>query len=211
VPTEKTFQIQGPFRVEASSDITLVSSGRGITLSAPGRTGEMGHVSLQAGNTIKLDCGPAFVMLRADDKDGSVVVNGGPQGSLIQMAGDTDKGPKVILDKDLIHLCVGPVGTGTSISLSADGILFKVGNTSVSLTSSGIEESVNLVFTRKLSVTGHEMKAAESEFKVDVVGVSADGVMLKQTAQGVVKLEAPLATSSIDGMGQDKYGMHEHK
>lgn len=205
---EKTYQIQGPFRVETSSDITLRSSGRGVLLDATGSDGNQGHIQLLADNTVTLDCQPAFVSLqRGDERKGTVVIGSGPEGTVVQMAGDPMSGAKIVMGKDSLLLTVGETASGASISLSPKGIILKIGTVALCLTSSGIEESVNMVSTRKLSATGHELKAAETQVKVDVVGVTMNAVVLKEQVQGLAQFQTSIFKKNVDGMEKDQAGM----
>ena len=54
---------------------------------------------------------------------------------------------------------------------------------------------------------GHTLTAAESTVKCAVEGVTIDGPIVKNTAQAVLQVKAPLAQMSYDGMKKEQAGI----
>jgi hypothetical protein len=196
--------IDGPYRLETTSDISLRSSGRGIYLTA---TNELGRIGLEAATAVSLEAQPAQVAVTSDGADGGhVLLRAGDSGTILQTAGSPDLGARIALGKDGIVLSVGVPGVGPKITLTSDSIVFSVGLTKFKMTATGIEESLAVV-SRKLAATGHNLKAAETDLKVDVTGIAVDAPILKQQAQGLAQFKTPLEQTSIDGMEKAQAGM----
>jgi hypothetical protein len=198
-----TSLIVGPHNIVATDRVEVSSRNAAVMIrSGSTETGEGVHIDSKDSTT--LTAGEVVVALTKGGNKLTMTV--GLNGTMLQCAGPPIIGPRIELKPDSIELAVGPPGVGTSISLNATGITLQCGLTSLKLSLTGIEESVGIT-QRKAEIAGHKLTAAASSVEVAPVGVTLQGPIVKETADGLMQIKSTIQQSSFDAMGKDQAGI----
>ena len=130
-----------------------------------------GFLRLTSSGSALLNCANSNVILRED----AIVLVTGALGSIGLAAGPPGLAPRMQLGPDSIKLEVGPPDVGASLEMTATEVTIKVGEVSLSLSATGIKESVLALVAREAGLMGHTMKAAETSLAVGINGITEKG------------------------------------
>src|SRR5262245_11454406 len=102
----------GAHELLTTGDITISSQGSSVFRRSGGGAGA---VSLRTETTASITCGAAsLAMQNSSPQEGNIMLNCGPQGTIIQTAGPPMVGPRITMKPDSLELAVGPPGVGPS-------------------------------------------------------------------------------------------------
>ncbi len=122
---------------------------------------------------------------------GNVSISAGELGMIRQVVGPPLMGACIEMGPEEMMLSVGPVGVGASITLLPAQIIFKVGETILSLTPLGIMESV-AENSRSLTPVGHSMSAAEVDVQITPMGIMENAPIVNNDPEAITEQEAAL-------------------
>lgn len=202
--SDEANMIMGPYRLEALEDVSIVSRGSAVSISA---MGDLGSLVMDASTEATIVCGPAGIsVINVDEVQGQVKIAGGELGSVLHLAGPPIGGAQIKLEPEMITISVGPPGAGASIRLTPESITLKVAEVSLTLTPEGIAEEVAEV-TREATPEGHMLTAAETTLNVGVAGMLAEGPMKQEEWEGSAVTNATLAETSTEAMSTEEAGI----
>ena len=150
---------------------------------------------------------------------GSIIAN--TSGVNISHGTEGNQGLASITNK-AINLSVGIPDVGPSITITPESIIFKVGETSWTMTAAGIVttspavevncEDTNVVIsaegiseevaeiTREVTAEGHNMMAAEVEVNIGVAGINNEAPMANHENEATTEIISSLLNETIDAI-----------
>jgi hypothetical protein len=197
--------VDGEYRVNARSKVTLTSHDAGVFLRAGGE--KHGHFIVDATNTASIYCGPAlFSLANMDPLAGQVALVGGEMGTIKLQTGVPLAGALLSMSAEEVTISVGPPGVGASIKITPESITFRVAEVTYTMTPLGITEEVAEV-SREMTPEGHNLTAAETELNVGLQGVDlAAPTEMNEVEGGNVQNET-LGTHATDAVRNDDVGI----
>jgi hypothetical protein len=194
----------GAHQVHALGDIDLQSLGSGVSIRA---AGEEADLILDGSGTASLTCHPAtLTMTHSGKTEGKIDLLAGLQGSITQHVGPPIIGAEIKMEPEKITLSMGPPGVGSMIEMTPTSITFKVGLTTVKITPTGITEEFTTV-KRELNPLGHKMTAAETEYAVQVMGVTGKAPLQNIKVEAVNMHQETIGKHTSDAMRTQSAGI----
>lgn len=179
----------GAHELFTTGDITLSSQGSSVFIRSGG--GADG-IQLTSETTASMTCGPASLsMSKSSETEGAIMLNCGPQGTLMQTAGPPMVGPRITMKPDSIELAVGPPGIGPSLKIDATGIVLKFG-----------------LVEYALSPVGHKLSAAETSVSVLLAALMQKSLICKIDAETSLVVSAGTSMTSVTGQNILQAGMN---
>lgn len=181
--------LHGAHELFTTGDITISSAGSSVFIRSGG--GADG-IQLTSETTASMTCGAASLAMRnASPQEGNIMLNCGPQGTIMQTAGPPMVGPRITLKADSLELAVGPPGVGPSLKMDATGIVLKFG-----------------LVEYALSPVGHKLSAAETAVNVTLAALLQKALVCKIDAETSLVVSAGTSLESITGQRVVQAGMH---
>jgi hypothetical protein len=217
--------VNGAYRVDAQGDLELISRGDTAVVQA-----EAGSVEVNAAEAVCLTCADAVLAVaKAAPETGNVTAVVGPLGKIRLYAGLPVVGPRVELDATSITLANGPPGVGAkvsvdptsitlsigppvggvSIKLGPEKITLQVGTNTYKLALTGIDERVG-VTTRSVGFEGHSLESAETLFKVQVQGTTAQTPTMTSEVMAVAQTKTTLTKAEVAALNKEVFGIDMH-
>ncbi|OAI41314.1 hypothetical protein AYO40_03400 [Planctomycetaceae bacterium SCGC AG-212-D15] len=166
--------VNGDYSISAGGAMLLQADGDGIALCA---TDDDGYVRVSAPKWAALHGGESSLVLNDD----GLLLNAGASGAVGLLAGSAPNSPHLSVGPDSIKLAVGPPLVGASLEMTATSIKLAVGEVSLALSLTGINESVLKIVTREAGATGHTFKAIETTIGLTAMGIEEKGLTKKES------------------------------
>lgn len=186
--SDKSHWSAGSHIIATMGSIDMEAKGYGVNIVASGLEGA---ASLQGEVSADVSAGEAVVALTAGAAGGTVSIAAGELGTIRQVVGPPLMGACIEMGPEEITLSVGPPGVGASITMLPAEIIFKVAETTFSLTPLGITESIAAT-TRSLTPLGHSFEAAEVETQITPMGIVENAPIATNDSEAITELEAAL-------------------
>ena len=201
-----------------SSTISLNSNGNSSINMIGGKLNPNPSISLST-NGIDSSAISLVASATGNPLGGSIIAN--TSGVNISHGTEGNQGLASITNK-AINLSVGIPDVGPSITITPESIIFKVGETSWTMTAAGIVttspavevncEDTNVVIsaegiseevaeiTREVTAEGHNMMAAEVEVNIGVAGINNEAPMANHENEATTEIISSLLNETIDAI-----------
>jgi len=130
------------------------------------------------------------------------------EGSLKIRCGPALMGRQILFDNDKVTITAGDqtplIGTGPKFIMTNDSIELTVGNgpaqSSLKISSAGIEIKAGPSASTQWSSTGINMKAAENQIEIGLADLKQQAIMLQQNTDAVAKIKSVLSNLDVSAI-----------
>lgn len=121
------------------------------------------------------------------------------EGMLMIRCGPAFTGPQILLENDIAMISVGDkLGLGSELVMTNDSIEFKVAQSVLKISSTGIEITCGGTASTTWSGTGIDMTSAENKLKISLAKIQENAVMAEKNTQAINKLKSTLENLEAD-------------
>lgn len=186
-----------PDRVKASTPIGSIDVGKnanGVDILVNSDEPDSAiQLHYSGGDRSQLNIYPNSLEMQSGKNAASAPSISFKDGKLTLRTGEAVIGPSITLTNDKIEMSIGPPFGGSKISMTSASFDISVGESTLSLTPTGIQQKVGEIVTLKLTTLQHKLQVAETSLTLAATKFAEQTFMTQRNTEAILKLEAALA------------------
>lgn len=197
-----------PNRVKASTPIGSINVGENangvdIWVNSDDKKSAI-QLRHSGGNRSQLNIYPNSLEMQSGKNAASAPSISFADGKLTLRTGEAVIGPSITLTNDKIEMSIGPPLGGSKISMTSASFDISVGESTLSLTPTGIEQKVGDIVINKLGLLKQELKSAENNITLAMGKLVEKVINVNTKIEAIDKLTRTLADYQTNAIEAEK-------